>query len=160
MEVIADFIDAMSRFPTGVTIVSVRDELDDVAMTATAFGSISREPPLVGLGVDEGTHMHEVLTRRDDWAITVLGQQQRTLAGRFGASGRPSARLLLDDAAYHRGPHTGGLIVEDGVAALECRTIYRVPAGDHVVLLAQVLAIDYVSDQTPLVRFRRGYHPL
>ena len=42
------------------------------------------------------------------------------LAGRFAAEGRPAARLMLDDVPHRRGPDSGALIADDGLAALEC----------------------------------------
>jgi flavin reductase (DIM6/NTAB) family NADH-FMN oxidoreductase RutF len=105
------------------------------------------------------SYLAEVLGRRDRWALTVLAAGQRALAGRFAAEGRPSARLLLAAAPHHRGPLSGALVVEGGLAALECETRQRIEAGDHVLFVAEVLAIDYTGEHAadPLIRVNRRY---
>ncbi len=156
-----EFTDALSRFATGVTIVSVRDERDDVATTATSFMSTSLRPPLVALSVAADSYLTEVLGRRDLWAASVLGSHQKQLAGRFAASGRPSPRLLLTDTPHHRGPNTEALIIEGGLTALECRTTERIETGDHTLVIAEVLAVAYIGfSRTPLLRYAHAYRNL
>lgn len=153
-----EFTEGLSAFPTGVVLVTVRDGRDDIGATVTSFTSVSMEPPMVLVGIAAQSYLSEVLHRQDHWAATVVSAGQRALVGRFAAQGRPSARLLLASTAHHRGPHSGALIVEGGMAALECRTRQRVKAGDHVLFIADVSAIDYIAtDRTPLIRINRGY---
>jgi flavin reductase (DIM6/NTAB) family NADH-FMN oxidoreductase RutF len=156
-----EFTDALSRFTTGVTIVSVQDERDDVASVATSFASVSLRPPLVAVSIDTDSYLDEVLARRDLWAVSVLGAHQKQLAGRFAAAGRPSPRLLLADTPNHRGPNTDALIIEGGLTALECRTMQRVTAGDHTLLIAEVIAVAYIGfSRTPLLRYAHAYRNL
>jgi flavin reductase (DIM6/NTAB) family NADH-FMN oxidoreductase RutF len=152
-----EFTDALAGFATGVVVVTVRDGRDDLGTTVTSFMSVSAEPPMVVVSVDEKSYLSEVLHRQDRWAGTVLSDRQRPLAGRFAAQGRPSARLLIANEPHHRGPLSDALIVDGGLTALECRTRQRIPAGDHVLFLADVTAIDYTTRGGPLVRVNRRY---
>jgi flavin reductase (DIM6/NTAB) family NADH-FMN oxidoreductase RutF len=96
--------------------------------------------------------------RTGRFAVTILAAGQRMLAGRFAASGRPGARLLLDDVPHRRGTASGALIVEGGLAALECAVSQLIPAGDHLVVIAGVTSVAYVADSgDPLIRFRGRY---
>ncbi|RAY13557.1 flavin reductase [Actinomadura craniellae] len=141
-----------------MVVLTVRDGRDDLGTTVTSFMSASLEPPLVLAGVGTSSYLAEVLRRQERWAATVLGAGQRALAGRFAAAGRPGARILIAAEPHHRGARTGALVVEGGAAALECETRQCVPAGDHVLFLAEVLAVDYVEPRTPpLVRAHRRY---
>ena len=79
----------------------------------------------------------------------MLTADQRAIAGRFAAAGRPSARLLIAAVPHHRGPLSDALIVDDGLAALECETRHRLTAGDHVLFVAEFLAVDYVTPAVP-----------
>jgi flavin reductase (DIM6/NTAB) family NADH-FMN oxidoreductase RutF len=136
----------------------VKDGRDDLGTTVTGFMSVSIEPPLVLVSVASSSYLSEVLYRQDRWAATVLAAAQRALAGRFAAEGRPSARLLIASVPHHRGPHSEALIVEGGLAALECQTVQRIPAGDHVLFVASVTAIDYTqASGEPLIRVNRRY---
>lgn len=152
------FTEALSRFATGVTILSVRDDADDVAIVATSFTSVSLRPPQIVVSLGDATYFYEVMQRQDLWAASILAGGQERLAGRFTASGRPSPRHLLDDTGHHRGTHSQALIIDSGLAGLECRTVQRVTAGDHMLVVAEVIAVDYVSDSTSaLLRFHHKY---
>ncbi|MFI6520125.1 flavin reductase family protein [Spirillospora sp. NPDC050679] len=153
-----DFTEAVAGFATGVVVLTVRDGRDDLGTTVTSFMSVSLEPPMVLAGVASSSYLAEVLDRQDRWAATVLSGEQRALAGRFAAEGRPSARLLLASEPHHRGELSEALIPDEGLAALECETRQRIQAGDHHLYVAEVRAADYIARRrTPLIRVGRRY---
>ena len=130
------------------------DGRDDIGTTVSAFCPVSWSPPLVLVSLIADSYPAEVLRRVDRFAVTVLRASQRTLAGRFAVAGRPGARLLLDDTPHARGELSGALIPSGGLTALECAAVQRIPAGDHLLVIASVLAVPYVSDASdPLIRF-------
>lgn len=157
---------AMSRLAAGVVLVTAHDPEDgprgeDVGMTATAFVSVSLEPPMVLVSLREGSRMDELLERRRRWAVSVLSESQRHIAGRFAMRGRISDRLLFEDVAYYRGEVSGAPILGGGLAVLECETEQRVPAGDHTLVIARVLTARTPSaDGAPLMYFKGRYRHL
>jgi flavin reductase (DIM6/NTAB) family NADH-FMN oxidoreductase RutF len=152
---------ALASFATGVTLVMVADGRDDIGTTVSAFCPVSWSPPLVLVSLIADSYPAEVLQRVDKFAVTVLRAAQRVLAGRFAVAGRPGARLLLDDTPHVRGELSGALIPSGGLAALECTAVQRVPAGDHLLVIASVLDIPYVGDASdPLIRFGGRYPAL
>ena len=65
---------------------------------------------------------------------------------------------MLDGVPHQRGELSGALIAGDGLAALECEAGQRIPAGDHLLVIASVIAVPYVAaGGQPLIRFRNGY---
>ncbi|MEU4095559.1 flavin reductase family protein [Streptomyces sp. NPDC026673] len=156
----------MSRLAAGVVLVTAHDPEDgprgeDVGMTATAFVSVSLEPPLVMVSLREGSRMDDLLERRSRWAVSVLSESQRHIAGRFAMRGRISDRLLFEDVPYYRGEVSGAPILGGGLAVLECETEQRVAAGDHTLVIARVLTARVPSaDGAPLVYFRGRYRHL
>ncbi len=95
------------------------------------------------------------------FAVCLLAAGQRMLAGRFAAAGRPNARRMLAEVPHRRGALSGALIPDGGLAALECEVSRRIPAGDHLVLIARVLAVPYQAPSgDPLIRFRGRYPTL
>ncbi|GAA2707265.1 flavin reductase family protein [Streptomyces luteosporeus] len=161
-----EFRAALARLAAGVVLVTAHDPEDgprgeDVGMTATAFLSVSLDPPLVMVSVRTGSRMDELLERQPLWAVSVLAQEQRHIAGRFAMKGRLSDRLLFEDMATTRGPVTGAPLVRGALAAVECRTEQCVTAGDHTLVIGRVLRVDTPDTGSgPLTYFQGRYRHL
>ncbi|MER5444741.1 flavin reductase family protein [Streptomyces sp. NPDC002766] len=167
-----EFRAAMSRLAAGVVLVTAQEPpLDpddpsapageDVGMTATAFLSVSLDPPLVLVSLRNGSRMDDLLDEQPLWAVSVLSESQRHIAGRFAMKGRISDRLLFEDIPYIRGKVTNAPLVGGALATLECRTEQRVIAGDHTLVIGRVLTADVPSATGgPLAYFRGRYRQL
>ncbi|WKE71036.1 flavin reductase family protein [Streptomyces sp. WP-1] len=167
-----EFRAAMSRLAAGVVLVTAQEPpldpddpnapgVEDVGMTATAFLSVSLDPPLVLVSLREGSRMDDLLAEQPLWAVSVLAESQRHIAGRFAMKGRISDRLLFEDIACTRGEVTHAPLVGGALATLECRTEQRVAAGDHTLVLGRVLTARVPSvEGGPLTYFRGRYRQL
>jgi flavin reductase (DIM6/NTAB) family NADH-FMN oxidoreductase RutF len=161
-----EFRAAMSRLAAGVVLVTAHDadtgpRGEDAGMTATAFMSVSLDPPLVMVSLRNGSRMDDLLAEQPLWGVSVLSESQRHIAGRFAMKGRLSDRLLFEDIPYARGEVSGALLVRGALATLECRTEQRVEAGDHTLVIGRVLAAGVGSvDGGPLTYFRGRYRQL
>ena len=154
--------EALLAWAAGVTLVTIADGRDDIGTTVSAFIPVSLDPPLVAVSLTAGSYPAEVLSRPSlpaaAFAVTLLSAAQKVLAGQFAAEGRPSARLILENAAHARGAVSGALIPSGGLAALECSVARRVPAGDHLLVVSKVENVAYVAAAgDPLIRFRGRY---
>ncbi|MFF0740735.1 flavin reductase family protein [Streptomyces sp. NPDC004111] len=161
-----EFRAAMARFTAGVTLVTAHDEDggprgEDVGMTATAFMSVSLDPPLVMVSLRNGSRMDDLLAEQPLWAVSLLAESQRHIAGRFAMKGRLSDRLLFEDIPWKRGEVSGSPLVGGALATVECRTEQRVEAGDHTLVIGRVLSVELPSaDGGPLTYFRGRYRQL
>ncbi len=167
-----EFRAAMSRLAAGVVLVTAREPgLDpddtnapageDVGMTATAFLSVSLDPPLVMVSLREGSRMDDLLAEQPLWAVSVLSESQRHIAGRFAMKGRISDRLLFEDIPYTRGAASGAPLIGGALSTLECRTEQTVAAGDHTLVIGRVLTASLPSAEGgPLLYFRGRYRQL
>lgn len=154
----AGLADALSAFAAGVTLVTIADGRDDIGTTVSAFCPVSLTPSLILVSLIATSYPAEVLSRADRFAVTLLAEEQRLLAGRFAAAGRPGARVLLEGVPHQRGTVSGALIPDGGLAALECEVTQRLPAGDHLLIVAAVSGVRYVSPGgRPLIRFAGRY---
>ncbi|MEU9112205.1 flavin reductase family protein [Streptomyces sp. NPDC048483] len=161
-----EFRAALSRLAAGVVLITAHDPDDgprgeDVGMTATAFVSVSLEPPLVMVSVRNDSRMDDLLVHQPLWAVSVLAENQRHIAGRFAMKGRISDRLLFNDIPHVRGEAAGAPLIGGALATLECRTEQRVVAGDHTLVIGRVLAASVPGgDPGPLTYFRGKYRQL
>ncbi|WP_373430614.1 flavin reductase family protein [Streptomyces sp. B3I8] len=164
-----EFRAAMSRLAAGVVLVTAHEPAldpegprgEDVGMTATAFLSVSLDPPLVLVSLREGSRMDDLLDEQPLWAVSVLTESQRHIAGRFAMKGRISDRLLFEDIAYVRGEASGAPLVGGALATVECRTEQRVTSGDHTLVIGRVLtATAPDAGAGPLTYFRGRYRTL
>jgi flavin reductase len=148
------FRDAMSRFASGVTVVTTVQDGVDHAMTANAFTSVSLDPPLVLVCVDKSTRFHQAVALSRLWGASVLAGGQQPVARRLAVRGRPLAGQL-DDFPHRRGWHTGAALLEHAVCRLECRTWEMYDGGDHTIVVGEVVALEMGDpEQTPMVYFR------
>ncbi|MGR8009882.1 flavin reductase family protein [Streptomyces hypolithicus] len=161
-----EFRAAMSRFSAGVTLVTAHDpdsgaRGEDVGMTATAFMSVSLDPPLVMVSVRNGSRMDDLLAEQPMWAVSLLSENQRHIAGRFAMKGRLSDRLLFADVPHTHGAVSGAPLVGGALAVVECRTEQRVEAGDHTLVIGRVLDVGLPGeDDGPLTYFKGRYRHL
>jgi flavin reductase (DIM6/NTAB) family NADH-FMN oxidoreductase RutF len=157
-----DLAAALANWASGVTVMTLADDRDDIGTTVSAFCPVSLDPPMVLVSLMGGSYPAEVLSRpalpAARFAVTLLSVSQRALAGQFAASGRPSARLILENAPHTRGADSGALIPSGGMAALECAVARRIPAGDHLLVISAVTNVAYTAPGgEPLIRFRGRY---
>jgi flavin reductase (DIM6/NTAB) family NADH-FMN oxidoreductase RutF len=155
---IADFTTALRQYASGVCLMTVRDDIDDVGTTVTSVMSVSAEPPLVAVGLTAGGYPVEVLEAVGHCALTVLGAQHAIVASRFASHGRPSARHLLEAVSWTRAAGSGAIVLDDAPAALDCRLEQLVPAGDHVLALLVLVDVPVLNPAArPLLRLRGRY---
>src|SRR5689334_22519948 len=141
-----EYAEALRRLAAGVCLLTVRDDIDDVGTTVTSVMSASADPPLVAVGLAADGYPAEVLAAVGSCALSVLTAGHAIVASRFASAGRPSARHLLESVPWRRAERSGAILLEDGLAALDCRLERTVAAGDHVVALLRVEDVPVLND--------------
>jgi flavin reductase len=151
----AAFRAALGSFPTGVTVMTAAVDRIPHGMTANAVASVSLEPPMVLVCVDRSAHMASVVERSGRFALSVLAADQVALSNRFADAARGLGPEEFDDVATERGALDLPLLT-GAVAHLECEVDRIVPAGDHLVVLGLVVALDSTTAD-PLAYLRGAY---
>ncbi|MBT9566713.1 MAG: flavin reductase [Thiobacillus sp.] len=133
----------------GVYIVGVAEAGLHNAFTASSVMQVSMQPPMVALAVNPGNASYALLMAGGIFAVTVLPGSQRALADLFGNhSARDTDKL--DAVSWHAAP-SGAPVIEAGVSYLDCRIVSKQPAGDHVVVFAEVTGGEFLHpDESPL----------
>ena len=151
---------AMGRFATGVTVLTTFAGGHDHAMTANAITSVSMDPLLVLVCVEVEARFHDAVTEAGVWGVSVLSARQRPVAEWLATRGRP-LHGQLDRVAHRRGAATGVALLDGALASIECRTTDLYPAGDHSIVVGEVVSLsttDHPGDA--LVYYRSRYTTL
>jgi len=152
----ADFKAAMASFAAGVTVITTLDATGKPqALTATAFSSLSKDPPLCLVCIDKLARAHASLLNRRSFAVNILSAQQKQLSARFAVS----APEKFDGVRYSSGPRTGCPLVEGALAWIECEIVSVHGGGDHDIFVGRLLQVT-VNAGKPLVYWRGAYAAL
>lgn len=151
---------AVARFATGVTVVTTRADGVDHALTANSFTSVSLDPVLVLVCVDRTARFCSAVRVSGRWAVSVLAAGQEDHSRWFATHGRPDADQLAG-FRWSRGPRTGAALFTGALATVECRTTATYDAGDHVLVVGEVLDVAAAVDpRPPLLYFAGRYRTL
>jgi 3-hydroxy-9,10-secoandrosta-1,3,5(10)-triene-9,17-dione monooxygenase reductase component len=150
-----EFRRAMSHLPTGVTIVSAPGPEGPAGATANAVISLSLEPPLMLASLDRGTRTLVAVRAAGVFGISVLRAEHTELARSF-ASRAPHTEKWREIPSTER---AGVPILDEALAWVACGLRESHEAGDHVLLLGDVLDLG-ADDGEPLVFHRGIYHGL
>jgi flavin reductase (DIM6/NTAB) family NADH-FMN oxidoreductase RutF len=151
---------AMSRFATGVTVLTTRFRDLDHAMTANALTSVSLEPLLLLVCVEREARFHDAVVEAGVWGISVLSSQDRAAADWLATRGRP-LHGQLDRIPHQKGPLTGVALLDSALSTFECRTTAIHPAGDHSIVVGEVVSVTTAAHPgEALVYYRGGYKTL
>ena len=150
-----DFRRVLSHFATGVTLITTLDgDARPTGLTASAFTSVSLQPPLVLVCVDHKAQCFPAILTAGRFAVNILGAEQEHLSRRFA-----SARTDKFDGVTYEVSARGLPLIAGALARLECTTMSTHAEGDHTIFVGRVDGAD-VSAGEPLLYFRGTYNRL
>ncbi|MFM9371007.1 flavin reductase family protein [Streptomyces sp. Da 82-17] len=135
------------RHAAGVAVITAGGPAGPVGFTATSLSSAAAEPPLLSFGIGTGSSSWPVIAETEYVGVHILGEHQQDLASTFARSG---ADRFAPPTRWHEGPE-GVPVLDDVLAWLVCRIVARVPAGDHRLVLGQVVVGDPAGAGRPLL---------
>jgi flavin reductase (DIM6/NTAB) family NADH-FMN oxidoreductase RutF len=146
---------ACGKYSTGVAIATVRDvQGEPHGMTVNSFTSVSLSPPLVLFCVDHGARILPHFRQCEYFGINVLNEFQTDISDHFASSRRDRFNGI-----DWRPGETGVPLLRRGLAFLECALRNRIPAGDHDILIGEVIEAR-VEEGRPLLYFGSQYRKL
>jgi flavin reductase (DIM6/NTAB) family NADH-FMN oxidoreductase RutF len=145
----------MRQWASGVSLVTVAQDLRLHGMTVNSFTSVSLEPSLILVSLERTTRTFGMVSRLGRFAVAILAEDQRQLAERFGG-------LVGDDLNRFEGiAHVftpGGMPIPEGcLAYLDCHIYSSLEAGTHVILIGEVENGMVLRDAPPLLYFNRSF---
>jgi flavin reductase len=143
---------AVRRLTTGVTVLTVWHGDVVHGATISSITAISREPLLIGACLREESGLTEVIGAARYFAVNVLSARQSALADWFADPGRPRGWAQFDQVEWEPDTFSGAPWISDSLASLGCHLIRTIPAGDHNLLLGEVVTARN-GDGAPLLHY-------
>jgi flavin reductase (DIM6/NTAB) family NADH-FMN oxidoreductase RutF len=148
----------MRRFPTGVAVVTVDVNGQQLGLTVSVLVSLSLEPPLVGVAIRRDAALHELLREASAFGVSILADGQEALARHFARGVPPIA--LWQGIEREPGPLTGAPLLAGAAGWLEARLAAEHAVGDHTLFVGELLAAASSAIAGPLVHIDGGFRPL
>jgi flavin reductase (DIM6/NTAB) family NADH-FMN oxidoreductase RutF len=149
MEVNAQsFKQTLSRFASGVTVITMQEETVIHGITVSAFLSVSLEPPLILVSIDKKAQSHARLLATQRYGVSILAEGQEHLSNHF-AGRDDSVTPVFENLA-------GFPVLKDALAQLVCTIHQTVDAGDHTLFIGYIQEVAW-RDAMPLAYFQGKY---
>lgn len=145
----------LGHFCSGITVIAARVDSRPVGLTCQSFFSVSLDPPLIALAVGRSSTSFPPIRQNKIFSVNVLADHQREVSAALSRAGTDKWSAL----EWTTGPHDQP-ILDRALAWLECRIRDIHDAGDHELVIAEVLDLGCDEDAEPLLYFRSGYRTI
>jgi flavin reductase (DIM6/NTAB) family NADH-FMN oxidoreductase RutF len=157
---VSAFRQAMGSFPTGVTVVTVAcDDGNLHGMTVNSFSSVSLDPMLVLVCLVQTSRGLGLIERAGAFVVNVLSAGQQDVSRWFANRHRPAGSTMFDGVPFEPGV-TGGPMLLGAAASFDCRLRQSHRAGDHLIVLGEVVALVHRPHLEPLIFHAGTYKAL
>lgn len=150
------FKDVMGNYPTGVTIVtSKNEEGQPIGLTVNSFASVSLDPMLILWSIDHKVSSLEAFKKAPGFAVHVLAGDQQELCRTFASKNTERFENTEWSISNHNLP-----VLANTFGVLQCKTFKQVEAGDHTILIGEVVDIQIDKEREPMLYHRRKFGPI
>jgi flavin reductase (DIM6/NTAB) family NADH-FMN oxidoreductase RutF len=149
---------AMRFWATGVTVVTTEFSGERHGMTVSSFTSVSLEPPLVLVSLQNDTRTAALVQRSGVFGVTLLLENQAQISDRF--AGREQGVDDRFDGLETFCLESNAPLLKEGLAALDCRVVATYPIATHTLFVGQIIAARSAKEGRPLLYFNRAYRAI
>ena len=146
----AVFRKVLGSYPTGVCVITALDGDRPAGMGVGTFTSVSLDPPLVGFFPDKSSSSWPLIEQAGHFCVNVMGSDQQDVCRSVSAKGEAKFVGVEYSVSEHGLP-----VIANSIACIECKLYSVTEAGDHWFVLGQVLRMETVRDDDPML-FHRG----
>lgn len=150
------FKQIMGNYPTGVTIVTTTGkDKKPVGLTVNSFASVSLDPLMLLWSIDHRVSSLKEFTEGGKFAVHVLHGEQQELCKTFAS--KVEDRFSGCNWSYSKNDLP---IIEGAFGVFECKTFKAIEAGDHTVLIGEVIDLQIEPSKDPMLYHRRVFGPI
>ncbi len=146
------FRDTMRHIAAPVFAITTKHEGVRSVSVATAFSSLSFDPPSLLICVNQDTSIHAPLMKAEHFCVNVLGHSHRNVAD-ICAIKKGEERFSVGNWEEEMGVP----VLADAQSSLVCRTADRHRFGSHTIFVGEVVGARHRENAKPLTYFDRRY---
>jgi flavin reductase (DIM6/NTAB) family NADH-FMN oxidoreductase RutF len=146
----------LRHVPYGLYVITVAHNGEDHGMTANWLTQAAFEPPMTVVAIENMSKTIAMIRDSHHFAINLLLAGQRELAGKLGKSSE-QAPQKLKGIKTKPAPVSGTPVLVDALGWVECRVVATLPAGDHTLVLGEVVGAGVEHDGQPLTLQEAGF---
>ena len=145
------FKEALSKYATGITVVTINKNNKFIGKTVNSFASLSLRPPLVLFSLDYKSSEINQYKKSKYIGINILSNKQKNLSNHFA-----SKQAKWDNIEYFLSQNNIPLIKES-VVNLDCDNKTMLKAGDHVIFICKINKIIINDNKKSLIYVNSNY---
>jgi flavin reductase len=146
-----EFRTLMRSMVAGVTVITTSHDGGAHGMTATAFSSVSAEPPTILIVLNRSARTHPLVSASKHFVVNLLAEDQIALGQRF--AGKLDNQF---DGVRYIENEFGVPVIDGSAASLECETVSEMNVGTHTIFIGRVVK-GAMSAMSPLVYHNGSY---
>jgi len=150
--VLNEFQYTMRHIAAAVHAITTRHEGQRYAIVATAFSSVSFDPPSVLICVNSDTSIHAPLMAAEHFAVNVLSLANRDVAD--------ACAMKKGEERFSCGEwqdEMGVPVLASAQSSLICRIADRHRFGTHTIFFGELGGAHHREDAKPLIYYDRRY---
>ena len=130
----------------GVYIIAVKDNEREHAFTAAWVMQVSFDPLLLAFSINPQHYSYQILKAGRQCSINVLAREQLPIAAHFGDD---NVRDKMAGYSW-QAALSGVPVLNEALAYFDCVVSHSTPAGDHEIIICQVLNADILNNGIPM----------
>ena len=148
-----EFIKTVSKFTTGITIVTLGDSKKGFyGCTMNSFTSLSLNPPQILFCVDNRNSFIKEFKRNTLVNINILSDKQKNLSNKFASS----PELRWKDTKFKVSKNDVPFF-QNSLVVIETVIDKKIFSGDHLIIICGLRKIIHLKKGNPLVYFDGKY---
>ena len=146
-----NFKKALSKFSTGITVITTKRNSILYGKTINSFSSLSLSPALVLFSLDVKSSKLKIFKNTKFISINVLSEKQKFISDNF-AKNTPDWKNI-----DYKLLKNGSPIIKNCVSNLDCKILDKIKKGDHIIFICKVSEVMINDKLKPLIYFNSKY---
>jgi flavin reductase (DIM6/NTAB) family NADH-FMN oxidoreductase RutF len=142
---------AMSKFATGVTVISINKNHEFIGKTVNSFAALSLDPPLVLFSLDKKSTSLRDFKKSSFLGINFLSKNQKNLSKYFSTK-KPSWKDISYVLSKNKTP-----LIKHCVTNIDCKIVKLINQGDHTIFICEICFVNIDEKKKPLIYVSTKY---